>query len=226
MRRKESGIRIQFDEVGREVDLTFHWTVSRGRDTYGYNICTLYADGVKVAACNGGGYDMQGTALGDFVASAFADRLRARIGKEAGKCERCGGTGKIKPGNIIVGDALEGAPWDRCNECRGSGLGGGYYGLTFHDPDYDPGTAPSPDNPEMSVAEAEAAGLSLGLERYQAFYGAAAPLPDEKHRIPSIHYGIGMGAVQSIMKGIGLELHYRDIKLRGGDSAYTLVVGQ
>ena len=42
---------------------SFKWTVSRGRYTYGYNICTMYlhrrnGDKVKVSSCNGGGYDM------------------------------------------------------------------------------------------------------------------------------------------------------------------------
>lgn len=55
--------------------LEFKWTTSRGRDTYGYNICTLYVDGRKAARCNGGGYDMKGTCLGDWVARAYRDRL-------------------------------------------------------------------------------------------------------------------------------------------------------
>ncbi len=58
-----------------EKTLYFKWTVSRGRDTYGYNICTLYVDGDKVSRCNGGGYDMEGTCLGEYIANAFKDRL-------------------------------------------------------------------------------------------------------------------------------------------------------
>lgn len=57
--------------------LIFKWTVSRGRDTYGYNICSLYADGEKVASCNGGGYDMRGTALGKYLTESFRDRFLA-----------------------------------------------------------------------------------------------------------------------------------------------------
>jgi hypothetical protein len=34
-----------------------------------------YVDGKKVARCNGGGYDMKGTDLGDYIARAYADRL-------------------------------------------------------------------------------------------------------------------------------------------------------
>jgi len=51
------------------VSLHFRWTISRGRDTEGYNICTLYANGKKAAHCNGGGYDMRGTCLADWLAS-------------------------------------------------------------------------------------------------------------------------------------------------------------
>ena len=57
-------------------NLEFRWTVSRGRDTYGYNICSLYVDGIKVSSCKGGGYDMEGTALGDFISDAYQDRLQ------------------------------------------------------------------------------------------------------------------------------------------------------
>jgi len=56
--------------------LVFKWTVSRGQDTYGYNICSLWIDGKKVASCNGGGYDMQGTCFGDYIANNYQDRLQ------------------------------------------------------------------------------------------------------------------------------------------------------
>lgn len=59
--------------------LTETWTVSRGRETYGYNICTIRAyssvwektKGVELAnaSCKGGGYDMAGTSLADCLAA-------------------------------------------------------------------------------------------------------------------------------------------------------------
>ena len=55
--------------------LNFVWTTSRGRETYGYNICSLWVDGCRVARCNGGGYDMKGTSLGIWIGHAYADRL-------------------------------------------------------------------------------------------------------------------------------------------------------
>ncbi len=57
--------------------LQFKWTISRGRDTYGYNICSLYVDGKKVTSCNGGGYDMIGTCLGDWIEKEFREELKS-----------------------------------------------------------------------------------------------------------------------------------------------------
>lgn len=55
--------------------LTFKWTVSQAKNTYGYSICTLFVDNQKVSSCNGGGYDMKGTALGNFLTDRFQERL-------------------------------------------------------------------------------------------------------------------------------------------------------
>ena len=61
--------------------LRFAWSTSRARETYGYNICTLYlvrpnGHEVRAARCNGGGYDMQGTALGSWMQDFFRDDLK------------------------------------------------------------------------------------------------------------------------------------------------------
>jgi len=53
----------------------FKWTTSRAKDTYGYNVCSLWVDGRKVSSCSGGGYDMQGTCLADYIAAQYANRL-------------------------------------------------------------------------------------------------------------------------------------------------------
>ena len=57
--------------------LSVSWGVSRGRDTYGYNICRLddQATG-KRYRCMGGGYDMVGTVFGDWLQDRYQDRLR------------------------------------------------------------------------------------------------------------------------------------------------------
>lgn len=56
--------------------LTYKWTISRGRETYGYNICTLW-DGNTPYRCNGGGYDMQGSVFGLWLWANYKDRLES-----------------------------------------------------------------------------------------------------------------------------------------------------
>jgi hypothetical protein len=63
-------------------NLIFRWTVSRGISTYGYNICTLFVDGNKVASCNGGGYDMQGTSLASWIQNNFQEKLKQLFAKQ------------------------------------------------------------------------------------------------------------------------------------------------
>ena len=60
------------------LSLHFIWSVSRGRDTYGYNVVTLRTGfrREKIASTCGGGYDMKGTVLADFIKFHFADELK------------------------------------------------------------------------------------------------------------------------------------------------------
>lgn len=62
--------------------LHFKWTISRGRDTYGYNTCTLLVNGEKKGRCNGGGYDMQGTSLAQWLTNDYQDELTALFANE------------------------------------------------------------------------------------------------------------------------------------------------
>lgn len=60
------------------LTLYFIWTISRGRDTYGYNIVTC-REGFrreKVASTCGGGYDMKGTVLAGFIERHFPEELK------------------------------------------------------------------------------------------------------------------------------------------------------
>ena len=143
--------------------LRFKWTVSRGRDTYGYNICSLWIDGQKVSSCNGGGYDMKGTALGDWMALEFKDKL-VTLTKE-------------------------------------------FYGLSFHDPNYDPSKAIIAG---QTVEEREKEGKSIGLERYQAFHGASSKIPTDKHIIPLLHGACGFSSMERVLNAIGYKLEYID----------------
>ena len=177
--------------------LVFKWTVLRGRDTYGYNICSLYVDGRKVSPCNGGGYDMNGTALGNWVAGRFSDELM-----------------KLEiPMSRRNGEEVQ-----------------EYYGLSYHDPKFDPGKAVIGDGADdrtigkntegKTVEQAEADGESLGLERYQAFYRASSRVPTERHTVPLIDGACGFGSVERIVNALGYELEY--IHNSKNETIYTL----
>jgi len=63
--------------------LSFSYGTSRGRDTYGYTIVTMKADGYRVAQCNGGGYDMKGTCLADWMTEAMPEAVSKLASKQA-----------------------------------------------------------------------------------------------------------------------------------------------
>lgn len=157
--------------------LKFKWTVSRAKDTYGYNVCTLYVDNEKVSRCNGGGYDMQGTCLGDYIADAFRhELLKLDI-----------------PMNRRNGEDIQ-----------------EYYGLSFHDPSFDPGKAEI--NGE-TIDEREKQGKSFGLERYREFYSASSNVPTERHTEPLIDGGCSFSSVERIINAIGYKLKYGNEEL-------------
>jgi hypothetical protein len=56
--------------------LSISWGVSRGVDSYGYNICRLdsRASGKRYRTC-GGGYDMLGTVLGQYLENEHSEEL-------------------------------------------------------------------------------------------------------------------------------------------------------
>ena len=62
------------------TQLNISWSVSRGQDTYGYNICRLddVRTGKRYRTC-GGGYDMIGSVLGDWLEDRFQEELRALV---------------------------------------------------------------------------------------------------------------------------------------------------
>ena len=93
-----------------ETYLAVRWSTSRGRDTYGYNICSV-TDQVtrKRYSCNGGGYDMLGTSIGDWLQETYQAELVA-IKDQA---------------HAIYTETTEG-PWDR--QVNEKGL----YGMTYN----------------------------------------------------------------------------------------------
>lgn len=58
-------------------NMQIKWTVSRGRETYGWNICTATIDGKKYR-CSGGGYDMLGTVVGMYIKDQYQAELLAK----------------------------------------------------------------------------------------------------------------------------------------------------
>jgi hypothetical protein len=66
----------------------FKYGVSRGQDTYGYNIVSLYVDNKKVASTCGGGYDMNGCVLGQWINQTFGNELRELCAKEIAEAQR------------------------------------------------------------------------------------------------------------------------------------------
>ena len=133
-------------------NLKFKWTVSKAVNTYGYNICSLFVNGQKVSSCNGGGYDMQGTCLGDWIEREFENELLQLKDK--------------------------------------------FYGLTFHNPNW---------QPSKEIIKKEEEGKSFGLERYQDFYKQSSDLPTEKHTIPVIDGACGVNSVEKILKAVGYQ---------------------
>jgi hypothetical protein len=72
--------------------LSLSWATSRGRDTFGYNIARLdsRATGRRYRTC-GGGYDMIGTVLGEWLESEHQDRLRAIADRAGSYYSKTGG---------------------------------------------------------------------------------------------------------------------------------------
>lgn len=62
----------------RDHNLIIKWSVSKGRDTYGYNICTLW-DGDKRYKTCGGGYDMLGTVFANWLATNYLDLIIEKV---------------------------------------------------------------------------------------------------------------------------------------------------
>jgi hypothetical protein len=224
--------------------LTIRWGTSRARDTEGYTTCSLRNDrGEKVAGCNGGGYDMRGTVIGSWIARTFAkdlcslkpEQMPENSHWEPERARICDAECKDEYMTLLNAALVDGKPepeipklpddcWT-CPKCGGDTRqspdgqriddGRYFYGLTFHDPNYDPGKAvigTGCDDRTLGGAEgetveqAEAAGKSLGLERYQAFYAASSKTPTARHTVPSIDGACGISSVMQILNALGLDL--------------------
>ena len=59
-------------------NLIFKWTISKARDTQGYNIVTL-VDGDKKYKALGGGYDMQGTVFAHWLWANHKEEIISKL---------------------------------------------------------------------------------------------------------------------------------------------------
>ena len=72
--------------------LEIKWSISKGRNTYGYNICRLQDTlNYQMYTTCGGGYDMIGTVFAEWLQNNHQDRLQKLAGdgvdlKEYGSC--------------------------------------------------------------------------------------------------------------------------------------------
>ena len=246
--------------VGARLEIK--WGTSRGRDTYGYTTCALYEDGRKVSACNGGGYDMRGTVVGGWLEARLAPALvrlkaaempershwepeRARVC--AGKCRedarefairlRVGGSDAEVMFPKLAEDCWEcpvcGGATSQSRDGKRVDDGRALYGLTFHNPNFNPGKAvigkgcsdrTFGGSEGETVEQSEKAGKSLGLERYQAFYSASSPVPTRRHRVPLVDGACGLSSVEAILRAVGLALRRLDSsRSRSGPALYEVV---
>jgi len=167
-------------------NLYLKWGVSRARETKGYALCTLCDHtGQKLARCNGGGYDMRGTVFATWMCDAFKDELCA-----------------LKPK-----DFPENSPGRKHPRS--------FYGLSFHNPNYDPSKAviKTDKGVEMTLEDAEKAGELVLLQRYQAFFAASSPTPSKVFTEPYMNGSCGYDCVKNVMHAIGLEMECLDYKM-------------
>lgn len=77
--------------------LAITWSTSRGRETYGYNICKLQDRwGGKPYRTCGGGYDMIGTVFGAWLADVYQDKLKALVSERSAELVPYAQTGWMK----------------------------------------------------------------------------------------------------------------------------------
>ena len=72
-----------------------------------------------------------------------------------------------------------------------------FYGLTYHDPNW---------QPSKEIIKREEEVKSLGLEMYQDFYKQSSKLPTEKHTIPQINGACGFSSVEKILNHLGFKI--------------------
>jgi hypothetical protein len=232
--------------------LTIRWGTSRARGYEGYTTCTLRnGTGRRVAACSGGGYDMTGTVFGNWIARTFAAELRSLRAKDMPAQSHWEASHQRVCQKCLIQTVADEQPYeslppethtcpvcgDETREDHHDGKrvddGRSFYGLTYHDPNYNPGKAvigkdchdrTLGKSEGETVEQAEAAGKSVGLERYQAFYRASSPVPSKRHIVPLIDGACGFNSVLSIFNAIGLSV--RKVGKSGNVESWEVVAAK
>ena len=83
--------------------LTMTWSTSRGRNTYGWNICSLKG-GAKTYRATGGGYDMQGTVLAYYLEAEYQEALQT-LAKDKDKASKLYGMTMLPCGQVLLDGA-------------------------------------------------------------------------------------------------------------------------
>lgn len=74
--------------------VSISWGISRGRDSYGWNICRAISRQTgKTYRTIGGGYDMVGTVIGDWFAAEYQAELHALYARDYMKFKAYSNTG-------------------------------------------------------------------------------------------------------------------------------------
>jgi hypothetical protein len=201
---------------------------------------------------------MKGTALGNYIARKYADRLMTLTPEQMDsqshwesdraawicRAEICMSRQIRNDQELFTVNSEEQPNCPGCNEPMdrdhhaGQRVDDGryFYGLTFHDPNYNPGKAVIGKDADdrtfaraaggsaegKTVEQAEKDSESFGLERYQAFYRASSKTPTERHTVPRIDGACGLSSVERIMKAIGLDLEYVRGRRNRRDDLYIL----
>lgn len=209
----------------QKITLEFKWTVSRGRDTAGYTVCTLYADGIKVARCNGGGYDMKGTNLGNWLTSAYADRLLKLHPRQMEEQK------EWRPADpqrrfCRCDTALKYTYDLKCSKCGEPTIpdsrdgqhvitGRAFCGLRYYDPTYDAldakleradGTFTTDEDVGKTYRQLKKAGKIVDLDVLRSWYAETSRHPTKRHTVPTIDGACGFSSVERIARAIGITL--------------------
>jgi hypothetical protein len=247
MTTKRESKRILSVRIIREID-TDPDTSWLGE--YASQPCGEFSIDRKVSSCNGGGYDMKGTALGNFIARAFSAELLklkpAQMPEQshwepersrhcADKCldaysERYADAiaartplADVKPLPKLSEDTWE------CPDCKGKTRqshdgkriddGRYFYGLRFHDPNYDPlaaklercdDTFTKPEDVGKTFRQLQKEGKIVALDALRTWYKASSPHPTRRH------------TVEKILEAVGYQLEYITGGRRSKNDVYKL----